>query len=164
LYDAYAPRIYRYIFFKVSSSSEAEDLTADVFLKTWEFIQKREERISSFQPFVYRLARNAVVDHYRNRAKEAAVMSLDFSIDVAEQVDKSLPTKIAIASDVETVMKAMNTLKDEYREIILLRYIEEYSIFETAKILEKSRGAVRTTTHRAIEALREAVTQLEPTQ
>ncbi|PJE75868.1 hypothetical protein COV04_02900 [Candidatus Uhrbacteria bacterium CG10_big_fil_rev_8_21_14_0_10_48_11] len=161
LYDVYAPRIYRYIYFKVSSSVEAEDLTADVFLKTWEYVQKREDKITSFRPFVYRLARNVVIDHYRSRAKDSVTASAELMARVMEPVEQSFAVNLSFRSDLETVTKGLAAIKDEYREVILLRYIEDYSIAEVAKILEKSRGAIRVTTHRALDALREAVTNIE---
>jgi len=80
---------------------------------------------------------------------------------VMEPVEQSFAVNLSFRSDLETVTKGLAAIKDEYREVILLRYIEDYSIAEVAKILEKSRGAIRVTTHRALDALREAVTNIE---
>lgn len=164
LYDNYAPRIYRYIYFKVATRFEAEDLTAEVFLKTWEYVHKREKRITSFQAFVYRLARNIVVDHYRSRVQQNEHNIEDDKLTNIPVPSENSSEEILIReTDMAAVQTALQKLKEEYREAIVLRYIEGYSIGEIAKILEKSKGAVRVTTHRAVEALKNELETIEST-
>lgn len=155
LYDVYVEPIYRFIAFKVRTNDEAEDLTAEVFLKTWEYIQRRERRIDNFRAFIYRLARNIVVDHYRQSArKELAIGDEELSA-IPESMDKHIATLVERGSDVALAESKLRLLKDEYREALILRYIEDYPIADIAKIMEKSRGAVRVILHRALIALRQ---------
>src|SRR3989338_3490757 len=70
-YDQYVSRIYRFIFFKVSSVSDAQDLTSEVFLKTWQYLKESpQEEIKNLSAWVYRLARNTVIDWYRQQNKQ----------------------------------------------------------------------------------------------
>lgn len=161
LYDIYAPRIYRYVYFKVQTETVAEDITAEVFLKSWEYIQRREKQINSFRAFVYQMARNAVADHYRERAKYNETTQAHDELDQLPSLHPSLASLVEQKSDLDTVNKALAGLKDEYREALLLKYVEDYSTRDIAKILDKSSGAVRVTIHRALEALREEIKNLE---
>ena len=161
LYDMYAPRIYRYVYFKVQTEEVAEDITADVFLKSWEYIQRREKHISSFKAFIYQMARNAVVDHYRERARNNEQTQSHEDLDRLPSLHPSLIALAEQQSDIETIGKALNGLKDEYREALLLKYVEDYSTRDIAKVLDKSAGAVRVTIHRALEALREELKNIE---
>jgi RNA polymerase sigma-70 factor (ECF subfamily) len=161
LYDIYAPRIYRYVYFKVQTEDIAEDITADVFLKSWEYIQRREKQISSFRAFVYQMARNAVADHYRERAKQNTTAQSHEQLDQLPSLHPSLAALVEQQSDLDVVNKALAGLKDEYREALLLKYVEDYTTRDIAKILDKSNGAVRVTIHRALEALREEIKKLD---
>lgn len=165
LYDRYAPKIYRYVYFKVATTTEAEDLTAEVFLKTWEYIQRHaenpEKRIENFRAFIYRLARNAVVDYYRQK-REANILSDEATLErVPAPEEVSAAAQVALASDMVTVENALKGLKDEYRELLILKYIEGYATHEIAQILEKQKGAVRVAIHRALAALREEIEKIE---
>ena len=165
LYDHYAPKIYRYVYFKVATVTEAEDLTAEVFLKTWEYIQRHadnsEKRIENFRAFVYRLAKNIVVDHYRQK-REVSILSDDSALErVPAPEELSAVAQVMTASDMATVEIALKGLKDDYREILILKYIEGYTTHEIARILEKQKGAVRVAIHRALIALREEIEKIE---
>ena len=165
LYDRYAPKIYRYVYFKVATITEAEDLTAEVFLKTWEYVQRHaenpEKRIENFRAFIYRLARNAVVDYYRQK-REASILSDEAMLErVPAPEEVSAAAQVALASDMVTVENALKGLKDEYRELLILKYIEGYATHEIAQILEKQKGAVRVAIHRALHALREEIKKIE---
>ena len=165
LYDRYSPKIYRYIYFKVTNTAEAEDLTAEVFLKTWEYVQRHsdnsEKHIENFRAFIYRLARNAVVDHYRQKRDEAVIMDEASMQSVMASEESSVVAKIQADSDMATIEKALRWLKDEYRELLILKYIEGYATHEIAEIMEKRKGTVRVAMHRALRALREEIEKIE---
>lgn len=159
IYDLYISQIYRFIFFKVSNKEDAEDLTAEVFLRTWQYINEMgAETIGNLRAFLYQVARNAVIDYYREKAQKELPASV--SLDLKDP-SQDLGEKFQNVSLVKETNKALGQLKDEYREVIVLRYIEEMSVGETAKILGKSKGAVRVLLHRALKALREIMVQEE---
>ena len=162
LYDIYVDQIYRFIYFKVSSKEEAEDLTAEVFLRTWQYIKEMgADAIDNLQAFLYQTARNAVIDFYRTRgSKEEMLVRAELQGEGQLKIEledskQDLLEKIQLSSDMEEVRKALQRLREEYREVVVLRFIEEMSVKETAEILKKSEGAVRVLLHRALGALRE---------
>ncbi|MCX6796639.1 MAG: RNA polymerase sigma factor [Candidatus Falkowbacteria bacterium] len=155
-YDLYLDSIYRFIFFKIGNKEEAEDLTSSVFLKTWDYIQtNRIKEFKTLKALLYKVARNIVIDHYRKQSQKQEI-SLDQGEGRIEIIDETaeLAKKIELADGFSSLEKKLFELKDEYREIIVLRYIDELSISEMAKILNKNQGNVRVLIYRAINALK----------
>ena len=153
-YDLYIGQIYRFIYLKVGDKETAEDLTSEVFLKTWNYINDGNSIIEkTLRALIYKIARNAIIDHYRQASYQADVSIDKNEIDLA---DDSQDTKkqIEISDDIAIIEAQLQKLKDEYREIIILRFVNELSITEIANILNKSKGNVRVLTHRALSALR----------
>jgi len=168
LYNIYVDQIFRFIYFKVSRKEEAEDLTAEVFLKTWQYInEEKAKKIDNLKAFLYQTARNSVIDFYRKKnptenlfieqKNENDEMEENWSRNEIVDSKKNPLEEMQLNSDVEEVKKAIQKLKEEYREAILLKFVEEMSISEIANILGKKKGAVRVLLHRAVQALREAV-------
>jgi len=155
LYDEYVEKIYRFIFFKVSNREEAEDLTSEVFLKTWNYLIKpSQNKVKSFSGLVYKVARNALIDYYRSKSKQQEC-SLE---DAPEMVDLNNQYKeIENKEEVKYLLEIIKKMKEGYQEIVLLHYIEELSIAEIAKITEKSRTNVRVTLHRALKLLNKLI-------
>ena len=168
LYNIYVDQIFRFIYFKVSRKEEAEDLTAEVFLKTWQYInEEKAKKIDNLKAFLYQTARNSVIDFYRKKnptenlfieqKNENDEMEENWSRNEIVDSKKNPLEEMQLNSDVEEVKKAIQKLKEEYCEAILLKFVEEMSISEIANILGKKKGAVRVLLHRAVQALREAV-------
>ena len=156
-YDLYFDDIYRFIYFKISNKEEAEDLTSSVFLKTWEYIQNNSiKNYKTLKSLFYKIARNTVIDHYRKKSNQQNV-SLNYGeeeINIADD-KQDLHKKIEVDADYEIIRKKMFELKDEYREVITLKYINELSISEIAEVLDKEKGNVRVLIYRAVNALKE---------
>ncbi len=161
LYDIYVDEIYRFIYFKVSSKEEAEDLTGEVFLKTWQYINEKDSKaIDNLRAFLYQTARNTVIDFYRTKGLREE--SLDepggddeqLKVDIADP-KQDLAEKIELSSDFEAVKKALQKIKGEYREVIMLRFVEEMEIKEVAEILGKPEGSIRVLLHRAVNSLKD---------
>ena len=151
-----APRIYRFAFFKVGSVEEAEDIASQTFLKVWNYVRDGDTEIKSLQAFVYRVTRNLIVDFYRERAHTSfETLNLEDPKIPHMLRDETLDTRIELASDIAILYKTLKELKEEYREILILKYVDEFSTSEIADILQKNTGAVRTQLSRALEALRE---------
>lgn len=159
-YDKYTDQIYRFVYFKVGVVEEAQDLTSVVFLKTWNHIQKNGRADpKTLKALVYKIARNAVIDYYRERnasknnvAIEDVMNSADI-FDYKQDIAKSLELK----DDAILISRKLMELKDEYREIIILRFIDDFSIGEIAGMLDKTRGNVRVLVFRALNALRDLI-------
>ncbi len=180
LYDAYVGKIYRYIYFRVGSPEQAQDLTSEVFLKSWQYLNGLRTKdygqssnqdgskelsgssrwtvvgrqIKNPRAFFYQVARNLIVDFYRQR--DRSPLSLEEIADktIADKTDG--PGEMAsVALDMESVKKALMHLSGDYREIIIWRYLDELEIKEIAEILDKREGAVRTLLSRALANLKE---------
>lgn len=155
LYDLYIEKIFRFVLFKVSRQEDAEDISADVFLKAWKYIKESEKKVSNFKAFIYQIARNCVIDFYREKNRAFSKTNEDQQLIESVSDQKSLAEDVENKIEVAAVENYLNKLKEEYREIILLRHVEGFNIKEIAQILGKKSGAIRVLLHRAMKALKE---------
>ncbi|MBI4268657.1 RNA polymerase sigma factor [Candidatus Uhrbacteria bacterium] len=158
VYDAFSEKIYRFIYLKVPTGQDAEDLTAETFLKCWHHLHNQKS-VANLQAFLYQVARNCVVDFYRKRGS-AVTESLDEIEDtvvVADRTDLSLEEKMVLKGDIAKIEVALRKLKDSYREVLVLHYLNELSVGEVAKIIGKSNGATRVLLHRGLKAVKEVL-------
>ena len=157
IYNIYSDRIYRFIFFKVATREEAEDITSDVFLKAWEYLNKGDREIQHLNAFFYQIARNTVIDYYRKKSQVEFVRDEDVWKKIPDHRQQRFLTEIEISADIQKIEKILKTLKDEYKDVVLLRFVEEMSIEEISQILDKSKGAVRVLLHRAIKLIKDTI-------
>lgn len=154
IYDLYVDQIYRFIYFKVSAKETAEDLTSETFLKIWDYVNKEENReIGNPKALLYKIAHGLVVNFYRQNSVQKTVGLGEEIGQLAGQTN--LPEAMALKDEKQQIEKALSHLKDEYRDAVILKYIEDFSIREIAKILDKTPGAVRVLIHRALKVLKE---------
>lgn len=157
LYERYLDRVYRYIAYRTTSTAVAEDLTSEVFLNAWKSIERYEDRGYSFSTWLLRLAHNEVTDHYRTHRSNV-------SLSENNSHRSSLPEPgffVEIQGERADLLRAVHQLPEEWRQIILLRFVEELPFEEIAVILGKSSGACRVIQHRALARLRELLTVKE---
>jgi len=155
IYDQYIDKIYKFVYFKVSSQEIAEDITSKVFLKGWEAFQTYElvnRKILNTNAFLYQIARNAITDYYRENAK-MKVVSADFTAQIADQ-GIGLEEKAILSSELQEVKLAIQNLKQDYQDIIICHYIDDMKIPEIAVIIGKPEGTVRVMLHRGLKALK----------
>jgi RNA polymerase sigma-70 factor (ECF subfamily) len=156
-YDNFADDLYRFAYFKLGSEEEAKDLVSIIFLKTWNHIQTNSLKDSkTLRALLYKIARNAIIDHYRDKGLAASI-SLEDAPQALEVPDDSQNQEDLIdqKSDLDLVQQKLMLLKDEYREVIIWRFIEDLSMDEIASITGKKKGNIRVLLHRAITALKE---------
>ncbi|OGZ52741.1 MAG: hypothetical protein A3B25_00910 [Candidatus Ryanbacteria bacterium RIFCSPLOWO2_01_FULL_48_26] len=154
LYDHYQPKIYRFALVKVSHREEAEDLTHQVFLKAWQNIESYQDLGFPFSSWLYRIARNHVVDYYRTKKITESIEDID---PKKTPVEHSVHSNLLEKLEIERVKNAIGKLKPEYQDVIIMRFIEDLPIRETALALDKSEGAVKLLQHRAIKELKKAL-------
>ena len=153
LYDHYQPQIYRFIYLKVSHREEAEDLTHQVFLKSLESIADYESYGFPFSSWLYRIARNQTIDYYKLKKDVVGlegVAETKFTED-AEKISKLIDD----LRDLKKIEKAIALLSDDQQDVIILRFVEDFSPKETADILERTEGAIKLIQHRAVKRLKE---------
>jgi len=150
LYDKYQPQIFRFIFLKVGHREEAEDLTHQVFLKSWQNINNFNFQGFPFSSWLYSVARHQVIDFYRTKKKNVAFEEI-IELEINEE---SLPETLDIEATIEQVKEAIGRLGGEQQDVIILRFIEDFSVREVASIMDKTEGAVKLLQHRGIKNLR----------
>ena len=155
IYDEYIEKIYRFVYLKVNSQEIAQDITSKVFLKGWEAYQQKANEIRNPSAFLYQIARNSVVDYYREKGKINHVSSevLPEIIDQADDVFE----KAVLSADVEVVKTAMSKLKQEHQDIIMWHYLDDMPIREIAVITGKPAGTVRVALHRGLKELKSII-------
>ncbi len=150
IYHKYVDKIYRFIFIKVSSQEIAEDLCSETFLRGWQVFKERRD-IENPPAFLYQIARNLVIDHYREKGK-AKIVSAEYTQITDPRTD--LEEKAISSSDLDNIRQALAGLKEDYQTVVIWHYLDDLSVPEIAKILDKSEGAVRVSLHRALKTLK----------
>lgn len=149
-YEAHFEKVYRYVAMRLDNEMEAEDVTQEVFLKALGSISSFRWRGVPFLAWLYRIARNQVIDHYRKRPKTPPV-----SINDLQVPEEDNPVEIAERkNEFGRIMKAARKLTEAQREVIALRFVSDLSIAETAQVMRRSQGAVKALQHSALTALR----------
>jgi RNA polymerase sigma-70 factor, ECF subfamily len=150
IYDLHFDKIYRYIYVKVHSQAEAEDLTQDVFIKAYEGINSYKWRDLPFTAWLFRIAHNRVIDFIRKSSKEKKA-----SLDEAVAIASGDPVYMTEQNfEVYQLKNALEKLPEAQREVATLRFIAELSIAEVAKALGKSEGTVKALQFNAVASLR----------
>jgi len=151
LYERYLVSIYRYIYARIGEVREAEDLTETVFVKAWHALPKFKRSKASFRTWLYRVAHNLLVDHYRTRKEE-----VELPENGRLTSSSPSPEEEVIATErSEHLAAGIRRLNPQHQEILTLRFINEMSHEEAAQVMDKSVGAVRVLQHRALKALQE---------
>lgn len=153
LYQKYFEQIYRYAYLRVGKVQQAEDLTQEVFLKALDAIGSYHYKGAPFSSWLFRIAHNVIIDHYRRKKKESiplvdSMISTD-DADSLSAVERSM--------DVLAIKNAVETLPPQQKEVISLRFGAEMSVAETARATGKSEGSVKKLQFEALAKLRRLV-------
>jgi RNA polymerase sigma-70 factor (ECF subfamily) len=150
LYDRHVVRVYRHIYYLVGDAREAEDLTAQTFLKAWEAIGRYKERGAPIVAWLLRIAHNLTVSYLRSKRDHS-----ELDDGYIDQKRAGNPEEVLEqSSDEKSVREAVMQLRDEQRQVIMLRFVEEMGYQEVAQMIGKSVPAVRVIQHRALGNLR----------
>lgn len=153
IYDHYMPMIYRFVLVKVGSKEDAEDISHQVFLKAWQNVNGQySERGFPFSSWLYQIARNSIIDHYR-RIKPMS--SLEDEENTEELIDHArLDYKIDLKDSSNKILEAIKKLKNIEADVVTMRFIDDLSIKEVALAVGKTEGAVKLIQHRALEKIK----------
>jgi len=150
IYDRYSKKIHSYIYRHLGDLHLAEDLTAEVFLRMLEAAQSARFARTSLSGWLYRIAHNLIVDHFRSHPQRQ-ITPWDERLRAA--VDD--PTVVVDARLAQQGLRAaLSHLTQEQQQVIVLRFGEGLSALHVARVLGKSEGAIRALQHRALAALR----------
>lgn len=159
LYENYLDTIYRYVYYRLHNHQDAEDLTEIVFLKAWQKISNYSIGKTPFVAWLYRIAHNSVIDHYRTRKE---TLPLNEQLPISDE-KMSLEEHILSKEEKRTLSKAIGHLSPLHQHVLVLRFISGLKPSEVADVLDRNVGAVRVLQHRALKALHALLTAEEVT-
>ena len=154
LYNHYVAPIYRFIYLKVSNREASEDLTHEVFLAAWQNLGRYRPQGFPFSSWLYQIARNRVIDHYRVHKQHQPIESADATLTAApsgieDRLDENL--------NLQKITSVLHKLSHDQQDVLIMKFVEDLSHAEIAQAMRKSEGAVRLIQHRAIQRLKQMV-------
>ena len=150
LYTRHYVSIYRYLYYRTGNVHVAEDLTSEVFLKMVRALPSYRPGTIPFQAWLYQIARNMAIDHYR-RNRHYALVELDESLDNS---DPDMDQMIDYHLTSEDLVEGLKKIEETQRDVLLLRFIEGLALSETAVVLHKSIDAVKGLQRRGLQSLK----------
>lgn len=155
LYNQYKPAIYRYLYHRSGTRQVAEELTTEVFIRVIENLHRYQSRNLPFQAWLFRIARNLAVDHFRsNRARQEIVLE-----DNMVATNGATESIVERNLDVKQLHQALLSLTPDQCDVIALRFLADMPISQVAHVLNKSQGAVKMLQARALDALYQMMKQ-----
>ena len=150
LYDHFIARLYRFVFYRVHSTQEAEDLTEEIFMKVWRGLPKYSPGQIPFAAWLFRVARNHLIDYHRT---SHVTEPLD-----SHRVAGLEPEETALRTvQADEVRKLLSKLTEDQRQVLQLRFFEDLDTSEIARLTARAEGAVRALQMRGLAALRRAM-------
>jgi RNA polymerase sigma-70 factor (ECF subfamily) len=150
LYDQYVDSVYRYLLYRLREASDAEDLTSEVFTRAFANIHRYRWQGKSFLAWLYTIARNAVTDR---RRRERPTVDLDSAFGVAED-GPTAHDRAVLGEQVGALRGAVKHLTTEQQQVLSLRFEQNLSSRDVARMLGKNEGAIRALQFRALGRLR----------
>ena len=149
VYDEHSDGIFRYCFFRIFDRELAKDLTQEAFMKTWQAICDGKD-IANIKAFVYKVARNLIIDNSRKKKE----MSLDQLLE--KNMDFGVDQHLRLESDIDgkILLSLLNELDIGYREVIVMRYVDGLTPQEIAEVLGDTPNAVSIRINRGINNFR----------
>ncbi len=149
VFDRYAPAIYRYVYRRVGDGQTAQDLMAETFHRLLDALRRGAGPRTHLSAWLYRVAHNLVVDHYRRQPADPVV-----ALDSVDPAGGALEERVLIERErAARVRAALRQLTPLQQQVILLRYLEGMSLEDVAQVLERTVGSVKALQHRAIRSL-----------
>lgn len=150
VYNEFFEKIYQFVFFKVNNKEKSEDITSDVFLRFVDYVKENE--IDNVNAVLYRIARNIIIDNSRKKSED--LVGDEQLESIKDDNEFNLDDKYI---NNENLFNTLSNLNDDYRDVIVMYYINEMSLKEIAKVFDKTEGATKTMLSRAIKQIREGL-------
>jgi RNA polymerase sigma-70 factor, ECF subfamily len=155
LYDIYADRIYRHIYYRTSNVEDARDLTQEVFTKAWQGLPRYKRTRTPFLGWLFTISHNRVIDYYRAKKDHAYLND-----EMIMQDSDTSPEKLVEAEfKQQEVRRAILHLPEDQQQVILMSFIEGFEYSEIAAALNKTEGNIRVIIHRGLKKMREILSR-----
>lgn len=151
LYDHYVELVYRYVYYRVGAHSLAEDITSETFLRALRRIGTFTWQGRDFGAWLVTIARNLVADHFKSSRFRLEVTTGEM-LD-ANEVERSPEESVLETLSNATLLEAVRRLNPQQQECVTLRFLQGLSVAETARIMQKNEGAIKTLQYRAVRTL-----------
>lgn len=169
-YDLYIKKVYRFVFLKVGNREKAEEISQDIFWKFWQFVNDKDNDKDVISPkaLIYRIARYTIIDYYRSREIKESQATIPLYDEItgddkqikSDDYEKSIK-KLNVSYDVDLIKKALVQLSDEYRDVIVMKYMDDMTNKEIALATDRKPGNIRVIIHRAIKQLQKILKDYE---
>jgi RNA polymerase sigma-70 factor (ECF subfamily) len=158
-FDEYSDALFRHATLRISNRERAIDLVHDTFTKVWSYLRDGYE-IESFRPFLYKVLNNLIIDEYRKK-KEASLDAL-FEVEGIdegsfEELSESTVETLAATIDGRKAFTLLEELPDQYREVIILRFVDQLGPREISELIEESENVISVRIHRGLKLLRQKI-------
>lgn len=151
LYERYANRVYRYLILRHNNAAEAEDLTAETFIKAFQHIYRYHTGHTPFAAWLFRIAHNVLIDQWRASTRRPGVTWEEMETLPDSAATREL-TLVFTRAELEW---GLTQLTDLQCQVILRRFGADCSIAETAYALKRSEASIKDAQHKALAALRQ---------
>lgn len=148
IYNDFFQKIYQFVFFKINNQPKAEDICSEVFLRFVDFVKNND--VDNVSAVLYRIARNLIIDDSRKNKEDLVG---DDKMELIKD-DEEINFDDKYIND-ENLFGVLSSLNDDYRDIIVMYYINEMSLKDVAKVFNKTEGAAKTMLSRAMKQMRE---------
>jgi len=153
LYERYVDKIYNYVYYRTGNHHDAEDLTAKTFYQALRHVHRYTDRGLPFSAWLYRIAHNLVANWHRDRSRRQ-VIALD---EIAWVTHREHPESgLEDEDDQRMLMRLIRRMPADRQQLLILKFVEQMSNLEIARIMGRSEGAIKSLYHRTLLALREA--------
>ena len=153
LYDRYVDVVYRYIYYRVSNPTLAEDLTSETFLRALRRITSYTWQGRDFGAWLVTIARNLIADHFKSGRYRMEVATSDLIEAGADRSEDGPENEVLTSITNEALLEAVKRLNPEQQECVSLRFLQGMSVAETAAIMGKNEGAIKALQYRAVKSL-----------
>lgn len=158
-FDEYNDALFRHAYLRVSNREKAIDLVHDAYTKVWSYIRDGYQ-IDSFRPFLYKVLNNLIIDEYRKR-KEASLDALMEQEGVDEgsfdDLSENTVEMLAATIDGRKAFELLNELPEQYREVIVYRFVDQLGPREISELTEESENVISVRIHRGLKLLRQKI-------
>lgn len=162
-FDDHADSLFRHAYFRVSNRETARDLVQDTYSKVWEYVAKGNT-IEQFRPFLYRALNNAIIDEYRKRRVESldALLTEDGAQEgYFDELVTGSRDEVEFSFDAQQLHELLETLPDQYRKVVVFRFIDELQPQEIAELIDESVNVVSVRIHRGVALLKKEYARRE---
>ncbi len=158
-FEEYSDALFRHAFLRISDRERAIDVVHDTYTKVWSYVRGGHD-IESFRPFLYKVLNNLIIDEYR-KTKEASLDAM-FEIEGVdegsfEDLTSNTVESLAATLDGKQAFAMLEELPDTYREVLILRFVDELGPKEISNLIEESENVVSVRLHRGLRLLRERI-------